>query len=63
MMGEDDDEMPPTDVVELQETQLVLVEALHHIAETTDEADIARLALGALTRTEAGMAYLRANPL
>lgn len=62
-MSEEDD-MPPTEqMLEMQQEQLQFIEALHTIAANTDEADTARLALGALTRTEAGMAYLRANPL
>lgn len=42
---------------------LRLVEALHHIAAESEDADIVRYALGALSATEAGRIYLAANPV
>ena len=41
---------------------LVLVEALYEIALESEEADIVRQCMTALTNTEAGIVYLRAHP-
>lgn len=43
--------------------QLKLVEALHHIASESDDADTVRYAMGALVSTEAGRKYLTASPV
>jgi hypothetical protein len=43
--------------------QLVLIEALHAIATSTDDADTLRIAFAALSNTVTGRNYLAANPL
>ena len=45
------------------EEVLRVVEALHHIASESEDADIVRYALGALHATEAGRLYLASNPV
>lgn len=45
------------------EEALRLVEALHHIACESEDADIVRYAMGALTATTAGQRFLEANPV
>lgn len=48
---------------EEQLDQLRMVEALHHIAAESEDADIVRYALGALMATECGSAYLNRHPV
>lgn len=43
--------------------QLKLVEALHHIASESNEADIVRYAMGALAGTTAGVVFLEQRPV
>lgn len=43
--------------------QLRMLEALHQIAMESGDAETVRVAMVALTSTEAGLRYLRANPL
>jgi hypothetical protein len=43
--------------------RVTLVEALHTIAVESEEADIVRIAMSALTGTDIGQAYLRTNPI
>lgn len=43
--------------------QLRMLEALHQIAMESADAETVRVAMVALTSTEAGLRYLRANPL
>lgn len=43
--------------------QLRMLEALHQIAMESADAETVRIAMVALTGTEAGLRYLRANPL
>lgn len=43
--------------------QLILLEALHDILMSSDEAETVRTATMALTRTQAGVNYLVANPI
>lgn len=50
------------DIDELTD-QLKLVQALHHIASESQEADIVRYAMGALAGTDAGVVYLTRNPV
>lgn len=46
---------------DLQET-LILTQALFAIAHESEEAEIVRLAISALTNTQAGLDYLRVHP-
>lgn len=43
--------------------QLIMLEALREISETTADVESCRLAMSALTRTEAGLVYLRSHPM
>lgn len=43
--------------------QLRLVEALHHIACESEDADIVRYAMGALMATDAGRNYINVHPV
>lgn len=43
--------------------QLRMVEALHHIACESEDADIVRYAMSALSSTTAGQAYLLHKPV
>lgn len=45
------------------ETQLVYVQCLYEIMLESEEPDIIRRALAALTSTEAGRQYLEMNPV
>lgn len=47
---------------EMLATQLVHLEALYQIVMESDEPEIVRRALAALTSTEAGLDYIRLNP-
>lgn len=47
----------------LLETQLVYLQTLHTIVCESDEPETVRSALAALTNTEAGLDYLRMNPI
>lgn len=65
-----DDEMKPatTDMAltrhrEMTKESLTLVEALHTIVTESDDAEVVRIAMSALTGTNMGRAYLEANPL
>jgi hypothetical protein len=42
--------------------QLVLVQALYNIAHESEEAEIVRLAVAAMTNTTVGLTYLQAHP-
>lgn len=42
---------------------LILVEALYEIAVESEEVDIVRRAMSALTVTQAGLVYLRQHPI
>lgn len=52
----------PQDTVMLTD-QLVLVQALHNIAQESDDSEDIRMAMSALTNTEAGRTYLAHNPI
>jgi hypothetical protein len=41
----------------------VFMEALWNIAQTSDDAETVRIAVAALTGTEAGQAYIRVHPM
>jgi len=41
----------------------VMMQALWNIAQTSDDAETVRMAVQALTSTEAGQAYIRVNPM
>lgn len=51
------------DPVGMQQEMLVMVQALHEIVSSSSDAETVRLALSALTSTDAGMSYLRTNPV
>lgn len=55
--------MPTEAVDELLTDQLRLVEALHHIAAESEDADIVRYAMGALMATQTGQSYLNRHPV
>jgi hypothetical protein len=55
-----DPDNPPNDT-DLQEL-LILTQALVAIAHESEEAEIVRLAVSALTNTQAGLDYLRVHP-
>jgi hypothetical protein len=42
--------------------QLILIEALFAIAHESNEAEMVRVAMAALTNTQAGLTYLSAHP-
>lgn len=42
---------------------MTLVEALHAIASESDDAEVVRIAMSALTGTNMGRSYLVTNPL
>ncbi len=48
---------------QMMQDQLILLEALHDILNTSDEAETVRTAIMALTQTQAGLHYLVANPI
>lgn len=52
-----------TDVTQLMQDNLKLVEALHEIASTSDDANTVRVAVAALTTTQSGLAFLQVNPI
>jgi hypothetical protein len=47
----------------LMSDNLILMEALREIAETTADVESCRLAMSALTRTETGIVYIRSHPI
>lgn len=47
----------------MDETCLILLQSLYEIVCDSDEADIVRKALSALTSTSAGRQYLEMNPI
>lgn len=47
----------------MMQDQVVMLEALHNIALSSEDAETVRIAVAALTNTGAGMAYLQANPI
>ena len=49
-----------SDTADLGE-QLVFIEALYNIAHESNEAEIVRVAMAALTNTTAGITYLQAH--
>jgi hypothetical protein len=51
------------EAIDMLTDQLVLVQALHNIASESDDAEDIRMAMSALTNTEAGRTYLATNPL
>lgn len=55
--------MPEDNVHQMMQDQLILLEALHDILISSGEAEIVRIAAMALTRTQAGVTYLIANPI
>jgi hypothetical protein len=48
---------------EMMSEQMTMLEALHEIAMSSPDAEMVRVAMSALTRTEAGVNYLRLHPL
>lgn len=48
---------------EMTKESMTLVEALHTIVTESDDAEVVRIAMSALTGTNMGRAYLAANPL
>lgn len=48
--------------LEVMTEHLQLTQALYAIAQESEEAETVKLAMSALTNTEAGRAYLAANP-
>jgi hypothetical protein len=48
---------------EMMSEQVVMLEALHEVAMSSGDAEMVRVAMSALTRTEAGVNYLRLHPL
>ena len=63
MMTASDHELCHKEVGRLKSEAVSLAEALHTILGETDEAETARVAISALTTTETGRDYLKANPL
>lgn len=51
------------DQTQAMQDQLMFLEALHDIAAASNDAEIVRVAVQALTRTQAGLTYLSANPM
>lgn len=43
--------------------QLAFLEALYEIAMSSDEAETVRIAMAALTRTQAGITFLSSKPI
>lgn len=52
-----------TTVTEMLESQLRYLAALHEIVSDSSDPDAVRVALSALTSTDNGIEYLRANPI
>lgn len=51
------------DTASMMGEQLVMIQALWEIAQTSGDAETVRMAISALTRTDTGMTYIRANPM
>ena len=51
------------ELIQMQQDVLRLVETLHEIATTSNEAETVRHAMSALTGTQAGLNFLVAQPL
>lgn len=51
------------DVTAMMQDQLRFLEALYEILNSSEEAETVRVAVSALTATEAGRAFLTANPI
>lgn len=51
------------DVTAMLQDQLRFLEALYEVLNSSEEAEIVRVATAALTSTEAGRAFLTANPI
>lgn len=51
------------DVTQLMQDNLKLVEALHEIASTSEDANTVRVAVAALTTTQTGLSFLQVNPI
>jgi hypothetical protein len=51
------------DQTQSMQDQLIFMEALYEIAAASNDAEIVRVAVQALTRTQAGLTYLSANPM
>lgn len=52
-----------SDPVGYQQQLLVMVQALAEIVNTSSDPETIRIALSALTNTDAGMSHLRVNPI
>lgn len=49
--------------VQLMETQLIYLQCLYEVICDSDEPETIRRALAAMTSTDAGIEYLRMNPI
>jgi hypothetical protein len=47
----------------MMQDQLRHMDALYEIVNSSDEAEVVRLAISALTGTPSGLAYLQAHPI
>lgn len=55
--------MDAVDSVGDQQQLLIMTQALYEIVQSSGDVEMIRIALSALTNTEAGMSYLRVNPI
>lgn len=55
--------MMDQDVTGMLQDQLRFLEALYEILNSSEEAETVRVAVSALTATEAGRSFLTANPI
>ncbi len=51
------------DATQILQDQLRFLEALYEIINCSEEAEVVRVAIAAMTSTEAGRAFLTANPI
>lgn len=54
---------PNTDVTQLRQDMLTMLESMYEIIHLSNESEVVRVGFAALTRTQAGLTYLSANPI
>ena len=55
--------MTQDSITTMMEDQLKMLEALYEIAMSSNEAEMVRVAVQALTSTQAGMTFLQTHPI
>lgn len=63
MMSSNEERESTHDVATMMSENLIMIQALWEIIQVSADAETVRIAMSALTRTDSGMTYIRANPM